>query len=225
MSRMIFSTLLAFIMVSVFCQSRYGKLLAKNTIIPCISKSGYLYVGIDNPILIMVENPEPCSDHVFVKSNNGKVYVLNDTINLMPLRSGKTRLQLYAVCNGDTSNLGYTYITTKNVPDALITLNDSAITTPVRMSKIDLLNADTIGIFVSHDILHANIWFQIVSFELGYYFGGYYVSHSIRGNVFDHKSKEIIRSLAPDKILSLRVKVTSEGEVTKQLPVYRIHVY
>ncbi len=209
----------------ILAQSRHGKPLSQNTIISLTSKKGILYNGIDN--LMQLDQSELFEyDTLLLFTNNG--YIIKDTLNrylCYPEKVGTLWLTINSVLNNDTSMVGFKYFSVENIPDPLLTLNDQPIETPITLSKASLHNCDSLGIFFSDDIAGSEYWMTITEFSLGYSYGGFYVSHNNPGNKFSSTTKNIISRLGPEREISIRPFVLSEGKVFKQLPIYRIKIY
>jgi hypothetical protein len=210
---------------AIQAQSRYGKPLAQNTITSITSTKEILYNGIDNLLVIDSLVYSQC-DTILLQSSNG--YILADTLNTFlcyPEKPGDLYLTLFSISENDTTVMGFKSFPVKNIPEPQLTLNTQPINTPVRLPKSVLINCDSLGIFFSEDINGSESWVKITEFSLGYIYGGYYVSHHNPSNKILKSTKDIINQLGPEKELSIKIKVRSEGKIIKQLPIYRIRVY
>jgi len=206
-------------------QSRLGDPLEDSTIICHTSKHGYLYLGIDNYVSLHTENL-PSADEYMLEANNGTIIPdSNELYLIIPERQGKVRMLLYKISETDTVLIGYQYFTVKMVPDPRLTLNRMPISTPTTLPKKLLMSCDSLGIFVSNDIPGSENWFKITEFTFGYNYGGYYISHKNISNKFTAETRHIIDLTGPDREVSIRPKVESEGNVKLELPIYRIKIY
>jgi hypothetical protein len=210
--------------LNLFSQGRYGFELPNNSLENLTSLKGSLYNGIDNFIRI---DPRviDCENILFTCTNGT---IVRDTLNIyliIPKRQGNARIILNCLNSSDTSVLGYRNYMVYNLPDPKITFNNKPIDTPVTLSKYELFNCDTIGVFFSEDIPGSDKWFRVKSFTIGYTYGGFHVSHSNNSNVILPETKQLIAKLGPDHEISLVCTVETDGKITKQLPIYRIRFY
>jgi hypothetical protein len=210
---------------SCFAQSRLGKQLNENSIWCTSSREGSLYSGIDNSLQID-KNLRFEYDTFFLSTNNGQViYDSNSLILLVPDRLGKLRLNFYGIQGDDTISEGYKYFTVKGVPSPTLTLNDFPIAEKCTLARQTLLTCDSLGIFFSKDLISSENWLKVTRFSLGYTYGGFYISHINTGNKFTTKTKQILSQIGPDREITIRPTVEAEGNVTIELPIYKILIY
>jgi hypothetical protein len=225
LKKFVLLVLITLVCSSIFGQGRQGKPLDPNCIISLTSKKGILYNGIDN--LMMIDSSLFVgSDTLIVKTNNG--IFLNDTCNnylCIPNKLGTMWLTIYAVTGSDTSMLGYKYFQVLNIPEPLLTINGRPMETPAFLSKNELMDCDSLGVYFSEDIAGSEQWMIITEFSLGYSYGGFYVSHTNSSNKFTFETREIINRLGPDREISIRPTAKAQGNIMKPLPIYRIRIY
>jgi hypothetical protein len=215
----------SFIAAPLHAQSRHGKPLDENAIKSITSSKDILYNGIDNR-LRLDQKVFYGFDTLLLHSNNGSILI--DTLNTYlcyPEKVGSLWLTVYSILNNDTAMLGFKYFLVENIPEPLLTLNNRPIKTPITLPKSTLISCDSLGVFFSEDLKGSENWMTITEFSLGYSYGGYYVSHNNPSNKLSKSTKDIISKLGPEKELSIRPVVRSEGKVMKQLPIYRITIY
>ena len=204
-------------------QTHYGKMLPKGSIYASNTLSRKVYAGIDNPLCINYTDSTCQNFHL--KTNNGIIYSLNDTVYLMPDRSGKARIILFTTCQTDTIEKGYLFITAESLPSPQLTIDDQIIEEVSTISKNKLLLASEFNIYLSDDIIGSNNWSTITSYEFGYNFGGYFISYKAEGNIIDNGAKDFISKLNPGKLLTLKVRISSKGNLEKYLPLYRLTIH
>ncbi|MBA7528539.1 hypothetical protein ES705_20726 [subsurface metagenome] len=210
---------------SLQAQGRYGSPLKEDDLTILSSKSGYLYSGIDNFIKVRSHYVKT-SDTILFKSTNGDVLHDSGQVYLLiPERPGKVRLTLYAKSDYDTIIIGYKHFIVKRIPKPQLVVNNTIIQTSDTLMKNTLLTCDSLKVFFSDDIIGSDKWLKIKEFSLGYNYGGFHVSHFNPSNKFTEETKHIIRYLGPDRVISIRLTVESEGMITRQLPIYRITIY
>jgi len=210
---------------NIFCQYRLGKLIDSGLIITQSSYLGYLYSGIDNFLKI---DPSLHKDYdtIIINSNNGKIF--SDTNNLfliIPDRPGKVRLTLTGIYKRDSVAVGYYYFKVYGIPEPKLTLNNIPIETPCSIPKKALMDCDSLGVFFSKDIIGSENWVKVSKFTLGYNYGGFYISHLNPSNRLTLSTKQILNQLGPDREIMIRPTIESEGNVIKDLPIYKITIY
>lgn len=209
----------------VFSQSRLGNPLIRNTLVSHTSLKGYLYMGIDNYLIIKKNNLAPAENY-YLKSNNGTVIPDSNGLFLaIPIRTGKARIDVFLINRHDTEFAGYQYFTVKRLPDPKMTINNVPINTPTTLSRIALMNCDSLGVYISADIPGSENWYRITEFTFGYYYGGFYVSHKNSSNILSTQTKNIISVTGPNREITIWPKIECEGKVKLELPVYRITIY
>jgi hypothetical protein len=209
----------------IYCQYRLGKQIDSGLIVTQSSYKGYLYSGIDNFLKI---DPSLKKDYdtIILKSNNGKIYTdSNNLILIIPDRPGKVRLTLTGITNKDTTELGYFYFIVFGIPEPKLTLNTIPIESPCSIPKKALVDCDSLGVYFSNDIIGSENWVKVSRFTLGYNYGGFYISHLNPSNKFTLNTKQILNQLGPDREITIRPTIETEGKVSRELPIYKITIY
>jgi hypothetical protein len=220
-----FICLLIFTLNDISCQYRLGKQIDSGLIVTQSSYKGYLYSGIDNFLKI---DPllKKDFDTLIIKINNGKIYSdTNDLILVIPDRPGKVRLTVTGISKTDTIEVGYFYFVVYGIPEPKLTLNTISIESPCTIPKKALMDCDSLGIMFSQDIIGSDKWVKVSKFTLGYNYGGFYISHLNPSNKFSLKTKQILSQLGPDREITIRPTIVSEGNVSRELPIYKITIY
>ena len=143
---------------------------------------------------------------------------------VIPAKSGRIRLTVFSTHN-DTVVIGYEYLQVKQVPEPKLMLNNYKIDARAQLPKSLLMNCDSLSVYFTDDLPGSQLWLRITEFTLGYNYGGFHVSYPNPSNHILFETKEIINRLGPEHEISIRVKASSEGEITKELPIYRIILY
>jgi hypothetical protein len=212
-------------MISATGQVRQGRQLEEGRIVSLTSKKGILYNGIDN-ILAIDTSLYSNADRIFIESNNG--IIVHDTCNrylCLPDKLGTMWLTLYAVKGIDTTKIGFKYFSVINIPEPLLTINGRPVKTPSDISKSELIHCDSLGVYFTDDIPGSQNWMTISEFSLGYSYGGFYVEHVNPSNKLTRETILILNRIGPDRVISIRAKVKSEGKIIKSLPIYRLTLY
>jgi len=220
--------LTTFLLISsclIKAQGRFGIELPPGSIRILTSVNGNLYSGIDNYFCIDNATFFQC-DTLLLSATNS--FISCDTIGrylIIPEQAGDTRLTILCIKSGDTLLLGYKFITVHNLPEPCLALNNLPISNLTSISKSSLLESDSIGIYLSDDIIGSESWFRIIDFTIGYNYGGFHVSHLNISNKLSQQTKELINRLGPDHEICIRINAESVGEIRKRLPIYRIKLY
>ena len=205
-------------------QYRYGENLSDSIFTLINSKSGTLYAGIDNPVKINLKDDENIEDYI-LEVTNGTVFFDSLQFITIPVRSGISRLILSKVEGTDTILKGHKFYQVKSVPDPLLKIDTACFGEESVIYKQLLLSADSISIYFTSDIAGSDNWFRVKKYSIGYIFGGFYRSYSFEGSKISKNAKIIISRISPGKILVFRVVAESDGEVQKELPVYRLRLF
>lgn len=206
-------------------QYRYGNELQNVDFTILTSRGGHLYSGIDNYLKIS-SGIYSDSDTIHIECTNGEIFADSAGLYLLiPQRPGKVRLTLYAVSDGDTNVLGYKHFFVKRIPDPRLIINNTLVNVTDTIMKRTLLECDSLAVFISNDIIGSENWFHISEFLIGYNYGGFHVSHQNLSNKLLPKTKQILEYMGPDREISIKLTVESEGKVYSQLPIYRIVIY
>jgi hypothetical protein len=205
-------------------QYRYGENLSDSIFNLVLSRSSTLYAGIDNPVEIEINDNERIEDYILETTNGVVVY---DSIRFItiPVRSGLSRLVLLKIEANDTILKGHRFFQVKNVPDPLLRIDTICYDETSDIYKRQLLQSDSISIFFSSDIMGSENWFKITEYSIGYIFGGFYRSYSFKGNQINNAAKSVILRISPGKVIVFRVIAESEGNIKKEMPVYRLRLF
>ncbi len=220
----VLSFLICYSVTPSCCQSRYGQTLDKTFFKVLNSKKGLFYAGIDNPLRIILPDSIR-SNGIHVISSNGLLIKDKDHYNLIPDRPGKVRLSVCLISPKDTLPLGYKYFTVKNIPQPRLKINNRVLPENGPVYKSELLNCDSLSIYIDDDIAGSEEWYRIKDFSVGYYYGGFYISHLNKSNQFNNKVRQMINIISPGKEIIIRTTVESKGNIKKELPIYRLSIY
>lgn len=205
-------------------QYRYGESLSDSVFNLAHSRSNILYAGMDNPVEIGISEHENIEDFI-LETSNGIVFYDSLRFITIPVRSGLSRLVLLKVEDNDTILQGHRFFQVKNIPDPLLKIDTSFFDETSEIYKRQLIQSDSISVFFSSDIIGSENWFKIKEYSIGYTFGGFYRSYSFKGNRITDAAKIIINRISPGKVVVFRITAESEGNIMKELPVYRLKLY
>ncbi len=207
-----------------FGQYKYGKSLADSVLFSSISTNNVLYVGIDNPLTLHISQVV-LPDSYFLFSSNGPVFFDSIQFATIPNRSGIARIVVYKMVESDTVLVGYKFFKVFNIPDPMLAINSVVFSEEDTVSRLFLLNADTLSIHFTDDIIGSDNWFRIKKYSIGYLYGGLYRSYEINGNQFTLQVKRMINIIGPGKEIIIKPYVTGQGRLSKNMPIYRLLLY
>ncbi len=191
-----------------------------------VSKSNILYIGMDNE-LILYEDDKKTSDYKIL-TDNGNAY--NDSLHYLvfPDKPGKANYFFYTLSpqnQYDTNYIAEAKLKAIKLPNPEITINGKNVGKMDKLQKSFLLEADSIGIYITDDIIGINDWFDIMSFTFGYIYGRHYISYKNEGKYFSEKSKHAIRNLLPGREISIRITIKNNSNITIIPPIFRAKIY
>ncbi len=206
------------------CQTRYGGELGDSILTAVNSRSNILYTGIDNEIWVNYSGLGVYNEYLLTV-NNGIAFPDSFRYISIPDRAGKARFLVFGIKGTDTTLIGYRYFLVENIPEPLLYIDSLLVKRNGMVSKQHFLNSDSLGIFISDDIVGAEDWFKIIKFTLGYIYGGYYVEHTNNTNKISRETKQIIYTIRPSKEIIIKPIVEGEGKLIKELPIFRLTLY
>jgi hypothetical protein len=185
-----------------------------------------LYVGVDNPIQLSIEDKSEF-DTLLVSISNGQVFKDSANYNCVPRRSGRAKLNVKGIkLNSDTINILSKNFLVYTIPPAKLTVGGKAVDELSKIQKEFLYQNDVFGIHISDDIIDCEDWIIIEKVTMGYVSrGGFYERNEFRGNKIPEEVKRIIASLPSGKQLSFEVRLSYAGNIQKNLPVFSTRVY
>ncbi len=216
--------ILFFIIFPAKGQYKYGSSLPDSVLKIVSSRSRLLYVGIDNYIDLNLAANEDFNDY-FLYTNNGIALTDSLQFDVIPNRSGLSRLVLMKIEGKDTTIVGQRFYHTKTIPDPKLQIDTAKYDEDSKIWKDQLLSADSLSIFISSDILGSENWFKIDRFTIGFIYGGLYKSINNEGNKLAYNTKLVINSLGPGKEVIFEIFAEGEGRLIVELPVYRLELY
>ncbi len=206
------------------CQTRYGGELGDSILTAVNSRSNILYAGIDNEIYVDYSGLGIYTEYLLTV-NNGVVLPDSTCYISIPDRTGKARFLVFGINGTDSTLIGYRYFQVENVPEPLLYIDSLLVKRNDMVSKQHFLNSDSLGIFISDDIIGAEGWYKTIKFTLGYVYGGYYVEYTNNTNMISREAKRIIYTIGPSMEIIIKPIVEGEGRLIKELPIFRLTLY
>lgn len=213
---------LTFIQIG-YSQSRYGKQLPEHSITSNVSLSGDFYVGIDNPFTVNL--PGFNLESYQISTNNGEIYQDSLQLIVSPIRPGTIRFMVDDRRGEKQRYLGHLIFNVYDLPDPKLMLDTLIIEDTTVCSINQLINTDSLSIFISSDLPESSNWFTIKEFTIGYNRGGYYVANNNPGAKFSEETKSLIKEMKPGRYISFNAIIQSNTQVSKVLPVVKLLVY
>lgn len=223
MGRVLLLFFILLLNVVSYSQSRFGFELPEGTIKSRLSESGEFYVGIDNPLEIVIPDFDP--EVYTITSNNGRVFMDSIDLKVIPIRPGSIRFLVYKNDSGELNYLGHTNIKVHTLPEPKLVIDTTVILETTVLTQSQLLTADSISIYFSKDIPESGQWFTIKEFTFGYNYGSIYRSKNNPGYKITTETKQLIKEMTPNRYISINAIIQSNTSITKVLPVVKIFVY
>ncbi|MFW6326952.1 MAG: hypothetical protein ACOC2F_01425 [Bacteroidota bacterium] len=186
------------------------------------SKKEMLYMGVDNYIYLT-----PLLDSIYITTTNGLIYPADSMFNIIPERSGRARLDVYSLKNqyADTVLLRSFNFLVYSLPPAKLRIGDMVITRQTELKKDFILENNEFSVYLNDDIISSHEWMVVERITLGYRKGGYFIRVNSEGNKLDDKALEEIQHIRPGQEISIHVRVKCQGDIRKNIPVYRTRLY
>ena len=206
------------------CQTRYGGELGDSILTAVNSRSNILYAGMDNEIYVDYSGLGIYTEYLLAV-NNGVVFPDSTCYISIPDRAGKARFLVFGINGTDSTLIGYRYFQVENIPEPMLYIDSLLVKRDDMVSKQHILNSDSLGIFISDDIIGAESWYKTIRFTLGYVYGGYYVEYTNNTNMISREAKQIIYTIGPSMEIIIKPIVEGEGRLIKELPIFRLTLY
>ena len=183
-----------------------------------------LYAGIDNPISISV--PGVPMNAVTATMTNGTLTRNGDTWVAKPGQVGtEAVISVSATLEGTSQQVGSMSFRVRKLPDPspYIPVKDAQGNTvhyrgsPKKISKADLMAAETLGAAIDDDLL--NVTYSVVSFSTVFFDSmGNAIPEVSDGNAFSSRQKEQFKRLKPGKSFFIsNVKAKGPDGITRDI--------
>jgi hypothetical protein len=204
-------------------QSRFGTILTDSTIYSITSKSNTLYNGIDNYLKID-SRLYKSYDSLLLETNNGLI-IYNDAYTIIPLRSGKLRIELCGIKNNIRDTIGYCNFKVNQLPTPKITFSDTCIVRDSLASLNGFLMADSISISFTDDIPGSENWIRVNEFSIGYSYGGCIFEQTSTSNIITNDMKTMVYNYGHGRCFSIKLITHSTPTMFLIKPIYKIAFY
>ncbi len=193
-----------------------------DTILAANSINNILYIGIDNVIEL---NHVGHADQLIMTTDNGRIYKEGNTFTCIPKTKGASKLQLYKATEQDTVLVKEEKFPTLYLQEPVVTLDTIKTRGMNQVSKQFLLQCDSVGIYITNDIIDIDSWYTVTGFTFGYVYGSHFISTYNRGKQIGDKVKGYIKKMPPGHELTIRVELITEWELSIKGPVFRATIY
>jgi hypothetical protein len=197
--------------------------IGKDTLRAVNSYGNFLYVGIDNEILV---NPSKFSYKAyFIKTTNGEVFSDEGSYIIIPSHEEPAILTIYGLPENDTVFLFSKIMEVKTLSLPYIICGGYRLSNLKYIRKQFFSSNDSFEIHLSTDFVDDSKWYSIKDITMGYTYGTIYKTLSCCGNKLSKQLKHEINMLLPGKEITLIFRVVSEGDVIKTLPAIKLVIY
>ena len=203
---------------SLLQRKYYHKIIPRAT----SSKSDILYYGIDNPIDLKF--PDEASKHFnyVVKTHNGIIFESDNSYITIPRNAGRAFISIYIIAEDkDTILINKKEFKVQNVPIPSIKIGNQIISEESILEKNVFLRNDTVKVFFTDDIINSENWCTVEFFNLGYAYGGKYISVDNKGAILSKQTLDFIRQQKPNQNMVIKVSEINCSQIFKHLPLVR----
>jgi hypothetical protein len=214
---------------SAFCQkiSEADSLLQRkyyHRILPVHSKNDLLYYGIDNSLTLQYPDEASKKLKFFLKTHNGMIFESDSGYLTIPRNAGRAFISIYIVTNKDTISIGKKEFTVLQVPIPTIKIGSVVIKDQVAIDRSIFFKKDSLKVFFTDDIRNSDNWCKAEYFNLGYAFGGRYISVDNKGALFTNSALEMIAKMKSNQDVVIKVMSISCSQIFKHLPLVRFKI-
>lgn len=187
------------------------------------SKSGNLYVNINNYLSLKFPGNEAPPYELILKTNNGKVETLDNKYITVPKFIGNAYIRVLAITpKQDTLLICKKKLSVLGIPEPSLIIGNTVISENSTINRNALLSGDSLKLFFTEDLPESTRWYRIDYFNAGYTYGGAYFYEDNKGAFFSKKSLEIVRKQLPGQEFVIKViAISPMPEYNFILPIIR----
>jgi len=184
-----------------------------------LSKSGVLYVGIDN--VLTFNNELKCPIGCTFTVDNG--YVFNDDrrVVLIPSNSGNATLTVTKIDELNVKQSKEFRFIVLRYPTPMLKLDSIIVSDNESISKSLLLNSVRFELGFNSDIIEDEGLFKISSINFGYKYGNNYLQMQAPNNILNNEIKNTINKIAPGTDITIRLTLESNDLSVEKRPIFR----
>lgn|ERR1035437_4622937 len=198
----------------------------RNKILPKAinSKKDVLYNGIDNTLMLQYPDETSKSFRYYLKSHNGIVYKAEtgSGFNVIPRNSGRAFISIFVINKtNDTILVGKKEFAVLNIPLPCLKVKDVIIKDQATVDRRVFFTGDSIKVLFSEDIPSSDTWCIIERFNIGYAYGGVYVSIDNETPILTSKTLDFLKKLKPAQEVVIKVTSITPTGIIRHLPIVR----
>ena len=189
------------------------------------SKIDILYSGIDN--LIEIQFPDEASKRFkcLLKTNNGIIFESDNSYNTIPKNAGRSFISTYIITDKkDTILFGKKEFEVQNVPIPCLKVGSEIIKDQSIIDKKTFLNGDSLKVFFTDDIRSSENWCTIEFFNIGYTYGGKFISVDNKGALLTKNAFDFMSKLKSNASMVIKVSSINCSMIFKHLPLVRFKI-
>ena len=185
------------------------------------SKSNMLYEGIDNPLAIRFPDEDSKKLKYLFKTHNGIIFQSDSYYVTVPKNSGRAFISTFLITETDTILIGKKEFAVQKVPLPSLKFGGVVIQDQSVIDRGILLRPDSVKVYFSDDIIGSENWCTAEHFNIGYSFGGRYISIDNKGPLLTRKTREFISKLKSNENVVIKVTNINCSLIYKNLPLVR----
>jgi len=189
------------------------------------SKSDVLYDGIDN--VLEIQYPDEASKKLkcILKTHNGILFESDNTYVTIPRNAGRAFISTYIITeNKDTILIGKKEFTVQDVPIPCLKIGGEVIKDQSIIDRKVFFHGEVLQVFFLDDIKNSENWCTVEYFNLGYTYGGKYISVDNKGALLSKRTLDFIEKLKPSENMVIKVSDINCSKVFKHLPLVRFKI-
>lgn len=190
------------------------------------SKADILYNGIDNPLEIHFPDEFSKGLKYTFKTHNGLLFETgSNTYMTIPKNTGRAFISAYFINDHkDTILVGKKEYSVVNLPIPTLKIGRELIKDESLIDKRAFLTGDSLKVFFTDDISNSDEWCTVEFFNLGYTYGGRYISVDNKGALLSNATLDFIKNLRPDQIVTIKVSSIRCSMIYKNFPFVRFKI-
>ncbi|QQS51310.1 MAG: hypothetical protein IPM71_00885 [Bacteroidota bacterium] len=223
MRPLFFFLITLFFIPSLYAQSRFGLDLSAETIFSTSSRSNTLYTGIDNYLELKLDETMGY-DSIILQCNNGKVF-FDSCYVVIPRRPGSLRIEVFGFIDDNIDTLGYKSFKVNTLPSPQLAFDEIIVSDSILVDHKDFINADTMFMVYTNDLIGSDKWLRISEFTIGYNYGGYYIGESNNNGAITQEMKELVLNKGIGRWMSVKVICQANSSLFLSNIIYRVLFY
>lgn len=188
------------------------------------SKGNLLYYGIDNELSLQYPDEASKKLKYLLKTHNGKIFESDKGGYLtIPKNSGRAFISVFMLTARDTVSLGKKEFTVLSLPIPTLKVGNVVIKDQSIVEKSTFFKKDTLKVFFTDDIDKSDCWCKVEHFNVGYTYGGRYISVDNNGAILSRETLDLLSKINNQEVV---IKVTNINcsQIYKSLPLVRFKI-